>query len=122
MILGAVQRLQQRASDPQAEGRKDDTGKARYDLIPGDALDALAAVYSLGAAKYESRNWERGMRWGRVFAAMMRHAWAWWRGERNDPTDGQHHLASVAWCAFALLAYDLRGIGADDRPRLHPHG
>jgi hypothetical protein len=97
------------------EGRKDDAGKARYDLIPGDAFDAVAKVFGLGAAKYESRNWEKGMRWGRVFAAMMRHAWAWWRGEKLDPENGQHHLASVAWCALALLAYDLRGIGEDDR-------
>jgi hypothetical protein len=62
-----------------------------------------------------ARNWEKGMRWGRVFGALMRHAWAWWRGEKLDPENGQHHLASVAWCALALLAYDLRGVGEDDR-------
>jgi hypothetical protein len=35
---------------------------------------------------------------------MMRHAWAWWQGERDDPMDGQHHLASVAWGALALMS------------------
>jgi hypothetical protein len=98
-----------------AEGRKDDAGKARYDLIPGDALDEIAKLYGLGAVKYADRDWERGMRWGRVFAAMMRHAWAWWRGEKLDPENGQHHLASVAWCALGLLSYELRGVGKDDR-------
>ena len=101
----------------ESSGRKDDSGKLRYDLIPHDALEELARVYTIGAAKYEDRNWEKGMQWGRIFAAMMRHAWAFWRGERHDPVDGQHHLASVAWCALALLSYDLRSIGEDDRPR-----
>src|SRR3972149_1435422 len=40
-----------------------------------------------------------------------------WGGERNDPEDGQHHLASVAWSALALLAYEIRGmVEWDDRP------
>lgn len=98
-----------------SEGRKNDAGKARYDLIPPHALDALAELYALGATKYAPRNWERGMSWGRVFAAMMRHAWAFWRGETHDPVDGQHHLLSVAWCAFSLFEYERRQIGEDDR-------
>lgn len=98
-----------------SEGRKDDGGKLRYDLIPADALDELARVYTIGANKYADRNWERGMKWGRIFGALMRHSWAFWRGERSDPTDGQHHMASVAWCALALLAFDMRAAGEDDR-------
>lgn len=98
------------------EGVKFDTGKPRYDLIPGDSLHELAKLYTTGAAIYGDRNWEKGMSWGRIFGAMMRHAWAFWRGERFDPKDGQHHLASVAWCALALMSYDMREIGDDDRP------
>lgn len=98
-----------------SEGRKDDTGKLRYDLIPPEALEELARVYTIGAKKYSDRNWEKGMSWGRVFAAMMRHSWAWLRGETNDPVDGQHHLSSVAWCAFTLLTYEIRKVGTDDR-------
>ena len=84
-------------------GRKNDQGKARYDLIPPDSLEALAELYALGANKYGDRNWEEGVEFGRVFSAMMRHAWAWRKGEKCDSEDGQHHLASVAWCAFALM-------------------
>lgn len=97
------------------EGVKYDEGKARYDLLPPDSLEELVKVFTIGAKKYEDRNWEKGMAWGRVFAAMMRHAWAWWRGETLDPENGQHHLASVAWCAIVLLAYDMRKIGTDTR-------
>lgn len=99
--------------------RKDDQAKARYDLIPPDALDELARVFTTGAAKYGDRNWEGGLVFGRVFAALMRHAWAFWRGEDRDHEDGQHHLASVAWCALVLIAYQNRGLGhLDDRARL----
>lgn len=97
------------------EGRKFDTQKARYDLIPPEAIEALAQLYSIGAVKYGDRNWEQGMKWGRVFAAMMRHAWAWFRGEKYDQTDGQHHLIAVAWNAFSLYTYETRGLGLDDR-------
>lgn len=47
----------------------------------------------------------------------MRHAWAWFRGEKLDPVDRQHHMIAVAWNALALYTYELRGTGQDDRPR-----
>lgn len=100
-------------------GYKADEGKLRYDLFPPDALDAVAGVYTMGANKYSDRNWEVGMKYGRVFAAMMRHAWKWMAGQTYDEVDGQHHLASVAWCALALLHFDLnkqRYKQYDDRP------
>ena len=100
------------------EGRKDDTGKLRYDLIPPHALAALAQVYTLGAHKYGDHNWRGGMAWGRIFAAAMRHLMAWACGRRVDPDDGQHPLASVAWCCFTLMEYERLGIGCDDRPEM----
>src|SRR5581483_6939658 len=96
---------------------KKDAGKAPFALIPADALEALAELYGIGAAKYSPRGWEAGMDWSRIFSAMMRHAWKWWRGETYDEVDGQHHLISVAWCAFALFTYaEITGKGTDDRP------
>lgn len=101
------------------EGRKDDFGKLRYDLIPPDALAELARVYTVGAAKYSPRNWEQGISFGRVFAALMRHTWAWWRGEENDPDDGLPHMAHAAWNCMTLLAFSLRRKDKfDDRPVL----
>lgn len=99
-----------------AEGRKDDTGKAPYDLLAPEALDAIAQVLAFGAAKYAPRNWEGGMRWGRVFGATMRHLWAWWRGEAKDAETGFSHLWHAGCCIMFLIAYEARGIGQDDRP------
>lgn len=96
--------------------RKDDGGKLKYSLLPHEALAELVRVYTIGAKKYDDRNWEKGLAFSRVFDAMQRHAWAWQSGETHDPEDGQHHLASVAWCALALMTYEFRGTGEDDRP------
>jgi len=98
------------------EGRKNDDGKLQYDLIPAYPLEELSLAYTVGAKNpaYGPHNWRGGMRWGRPFAAMMRHAWKWWQGESRD-TEGQHHLASVAFWAFALMEYEKYSIGEDDR-------
>jgi len=95
---------------------KKDDGKMRYDLIPAYPLEELARVYTIGAKKYADRGWEAGMAWGRVFRALLSHAWRWWRGEAYDPIDGQHHLASVAWSAFALMEYEKTHPEHDNRP------
>jgi hypothetical protein len=97
------------------QGKKNDSGKLRFDLMPVRPLESVADVFTRGAAKYEDRNWEKGLKWGRVFAAMMRHAWKWWRGEQLDEEDGQHHLASVAWCALVLMEYERTHPELDDR-------
>ncbi len=97
------------------EGRKNDEGKARFDLLPVKPLFKVAEVYTIGAAKYGDRNWEKGIPWWRIFSAMMRHAWNWWRGEKLDPEDRQHHLASVVFCAFTLMEYEETHPELDDR-------
>jgi len=101
------------------QGVKHDDSKARYDLIPPEAIEGLAHLYALGAEKYGDRNWEEGLAFGRVFAAMMRHAWAWWRGEDYDK-DGHHHLLSVAWGAFTLFTFQMRKTETDGRVKCNP--
>ena len=94
---------------------KYDAGKPRFDLMPPDALTEIAKVYTMGAEKYEARNWEKGTNWGRTNAAMLRHLMAWMACEDNDPESGLNHMAHVAWGAMCLLAYQMRGVGEDDR-------
>lgn len=105
-------------SRPDEPGVKLDAGKPRYDLIPPEAMIAVADLFRIGAEKYGDRNWENGMSWGRIFRAMMSHAWLWWSGEEHDPVDRQHHLDSVIWCAMVLRTYIVRGPmhRYDDRP------
>jgi hypothetical protein len=103
------------------EGRKDDQGKARYDLLPPEALDDLVQVYTQGAVKYAARNWEKGIKWGRIFGAIMRHLWAFWRGEDHDPESGLPHPAHAAWGCLALLQFMRTHRNLDDRPARQGH-
>jgi len=103
-----------------SEGTKFDNGKERFDLLPPDVLFELAKVYTYGATKYEERNWEKGMNWGRLFAALMRHLWKWWRGETYDPESNIHHLSHALANVSFLLHYDLNYKHYkkwDDRPK-----
>ena len=97
------------------EGVKYDYGKTRFDLIPGDSLEKLAEVYTYGTKKYDDNNWRKGMSWSRCFGAMMRHVWAFWRGESYDRESGCHHLAMGAWYCFTLMNYEKTHPEKDDR-------
>ena len=94
---------------------------ARFDLIPPRALWELAETYGRGAAKYgDDFNWMKGYQWSLSFAALMRHAWAFWSGQSRDPVEGGHHLAAVAWHAFTMYEWEALGLGRDDRSLIIP--
>lgn len=101
---------------PIQQGVKFDTDKPRYDLIPPEIEEAVAKVLTFGAIKYGDRNWELGMDWGRVYAALRRHMGAWWSGEDNDPETGMPHTWHAACCIAFLTTYEARGVGTDNRP------
>lgn len=98
-------------------GRKDDSQKLRYDLFTREALDQIAMVLTFGTNKYTDRNWEKGISYGRIFGATMRHLWAWWGGETLDKESGISHLAHAGCNIVFLLTYESRGLGEkfDDR-------
>lgn len=112
---GTAEQMLNAAEKLQTEGIKFDQDKLRYDLIPGNALDELAKVYTFGAKKYADRNWEKGMAWSRIFGAIMRHAWAWFRGQTHDPETGLNHMVHAAWGCLALVEYSITNKGQDDR-------
>ncbi len=96
--------------------RKDDQQKEPWHLAPWDAFCAIVKVLLVGADKYGPRNWEGGMEWSRYFSALQRHMSAWWLGEKSDPETGMSHLWHAGACIVFLIAYEIRGIGNDDRP------
>ncbi len=96
-------------------GRKA-TKLARFDLLPPGPLWAVAEHYGRGADKYAPRNWERGYDWSLSFAALQRHAWAFWGGESIDPQTGSHHLAAVVFHALAMMEWERTHPELDDRP------
>ena len=105
--------------EPTGEARKsaESATKPRLELLPSAALEQIAEVLTYGAAKYDANNWCRGARWGRYFAALLRHVFAWWRGEDHDPETGFSHLAHAGCCLLFLMEYQRNGWGTDDRFR-----
>lgn len=100
------------------DGLRFNEGKRRFDLIPPDAMAALADLFTIGARKYAERNWERGMAYSKVIASLDRHWNDFKAGIDRDPETGCLHITHVVWNAMALLTFKLRGIGVDDRQKV----
>lgn len=96
------------------EGKKYDGDKLRYDLISPGAIEDMAKVLTHGSKKYGDRNWEKGMKWGRVYAAIFRHLFAWVMGEKLDPDSGLTHLSHAFCNVMFLMEFERRNIGEDD--------
>ena len=98
-----------------AAALKYDDGKLPLDLFPFEALEEIAIVLQYGATKYAPHNWRGGFNWSRLFSAMMRHMWAFWKGEDIDPESGHSHLAHAGCCLLFLIAHVKNGLGTDNR-------
>lgn len=90
------------------EGTKHDQQKLRFDLIPPEAEEALARVLTFGAQKYGDRNWEKGINYSRLVAALRRHLNSWMSGELIDPETGESHLNHVLCNTAFLVAFEQR--------------
>lgn len=100
------------ASEQVSEGRKYDSGKPMYNLLPADALEEVVKVLTYGSVKYNEpaheENW-RKVQYPeqRYFAAMQRHVWATRKGEMNDPESGISHYAHAITSLLFLLQSQL---------------
>ncbi len=102
------------------EGRKDDSEKIQLELIPPELTTSVGEILTFGAKKYEARNWEKGIKWSRVYGALLRHLTSWWNPFESDydPETGKSHLWHAACCIAFLIAFEARGMDEyDDRPK-----
>lgn len=90
----------------------------RFDLVPLDAVAAIAEVYDFGSKKYADDNWRLGYQWSLSFSALMRHLTAFWEGVETDEESGLPHLAHAGFHVLALLTFSAHARYAelDDRP------
>ncbi len=97
--------------------QKFDGQKVMLQLLPVDALEEIGRVLTFGAVKYAPGNWAtgKGFAWSRLFGGLLRHLFAWARGEDKDPESGLSHLAHAGCMLLFLLAHVLRNHGHDDR-------
>lgn len=97
-------------------GAKYDGGKVGMWMLPPDPLIDIARVLDFGAQKYASYNWTNGIRYSRIFGSLLRHLFAWWKGEDNDPETNLPHLAHAGCNILFLLQYARTRRSFDDRP------
>lgn len=110
------------ADSPATGAVKNDADKLRWDLLPWDAVAEVVKVLGHGAKKYADRNWEKGLKFSRIFAAAQRHLTAWFNGETYDDESKLNHLAHAACDVLFLLTFSCRfRSDLDDRPRFWDH-
>ena len=90
-------------------GIKHDGEKIRMDLLPFEALEAVAEVLTYGARKYSDNGWQtvEGKE-RRYLAALLRHLAARERGEARDRESGLLHAAHMAANALFILWFELQ--------------
>lgn len=99
MSLGSIvdngTRIQYGESGGFREARE---GKGRQDLIEPELIFRLGRWYELGAHKYGERNWEKGISVKDCIAAIVRHAYKFIEGAKDED-----HLAAITWNAAAIM-------------------
>ena len=101
------------------EFAKDDSNKPTYELLPLELFNEVNLVLQHGASKYGVNNWRKteGFKYSRCYNALLRHMFAWWRGEDYDLESGISHLAH-AMCNLIFLTYHSKANAeGDDRPK-----
>ena len=85
---------------------KYDHDKTDWSLMPFEAIEEINKVLDFGANKYAAHNWKKGegFKYTRVLNSLLRHIFAYMRGEDKDPESGLSHLAH-AGCNIVFLLY-----------------
>ena len=90
-----------------------------YDLVPFQEMtEAYVRVAEFGAKKYESWNWSKGLSRVQILGSLLRHTFAYLRGEETDKDSGLSHTDHILWNAVAL-AHNVRW-NLEDGRRVEP--
>lgn len=89
-------------------GRKDDSGKRDWTLLPLDAMEQVVLVLEHGERKYGRDNWKKLEHLeSRYQKALWRHMVALTKGESLDPETKLPHLAHLVCSALFIMQHDI---------------
>ena len=75
-----------------------------YDLVPFQEItDAYTRVAEFGAKKYAPWNWSKGLSRVQILGSLLRHSFAYLRGQDRDHDSGLLHSDHILWNAAALV-------------------
>lgn len=90
-----------------------------YDLVPFQEMtDAYVRVAEHGAEKYAPWNWTKGLSRAQLIGSLLRHTFAYLRGEERDKDSGLSHTDHILWNASALSHNVHHGL--EDGRRVEP--
>jgi hypothetical protein len=74
-----------------------------YDLVPFQEItDSFVRVAEFGAIKYEPWNWSKGLSRVQLMGSLLRHIFAYLRGQDRDTDSGLLHTDHILWNASVL--------------------
>ena len=100
---------------PSGAVRSSDASDVRFDLITPIGLRRLAETCAEGAAKYGSRNWERGIPASVMLNHALRHIYCWLAGDASED-----HLAHAAWNLLGVCHFEEANPDMIDIPARSP--
>ena len=90
-----------------------------YDLVPFQEMtEAYVRVAEFGAKKYEPWNWSKGLSRVQILGSLLRHTFAYLRGEETDKDSGLSHTDHILWNAV-VLTHNVRW-NLEDGRRVEP--
>lgn len=89
--------------------RNSSEGKGRYDLLPVEAIRALAKRFEYGAKLHGANNWRKGIPNSSLYDSALRHLFQ----ALNNEVD-EDHLASCLWNVSVLIYNRENGLGKEN--------
>lgn len=92
-------------ADPKTGAQRGKLNVLPYDLVPfQEFTDAYIQVAEAGIDKgYDAWNWTLGLKRTQIIGSLLRHTFAYLRGEDNDPETGLNHSHHIMWNSMALV-------------------
>mgnify|MGYP006921325077 CR=1 FL=1 len=90
-----------------------------YDLVPfQEFTEAYTRVAEHGATKYSAWNWSKGLPRVQILGSLLRHTFAYLRGEERDRDSKLLHTDHIVWNAVTLCHNVYWGL--EDGRRVEP--
>lgn len=102
----------ERQTFPTGAQRDSETGKGRFDLLSPYTRERDAILMEKGAAKYDARNWEKGMPFSRFLDSALRHLNKYQLGLTDED-----HLAAARWNIGCIMHLEATRPELNDLPK-----
>ena len=99
-----TQKKETKKDDIEINALRYNSGKLRWSLVEFDSLEDMVKVLEFGAKKYSDDNWKKGLMTDEIAESLMRHLFAYLRGEDLDPESGLPHTGHIM-CNAMFLSY-----------------